>query len=104
MGKHELTRLATTRTWGKPSPSPLIVFFVLGNGANAKCDFVSKLPNGGPEIPKTKTPSTLAAYNFVYKPLIELRKKSKVVAFIKSFPTVCGMPPKRKEIKVIVNF
>jgi hypothetical protein len=29
---------------------------------------------------------------------------NKVVAFVKSFPTKCGMPPERKEIRVILDF
>jgi len=77
---------------------------LLGYGANAKCDFVPRLLSGGSEIPKIETLATLAAYNFVCKPPIELRKKNKVVAFIKSFPIVCGTPPKHKEIRVIVDF
>ncbi len=63
---------------GKPSPSPLIVFFVPSYGANAKCHFVPRLPSGGPAIPKIETPATLAAYNFVFRPPIELRTKVKL--------------------------
>jgi hypothetical protein len=30
--------------------------------------------------------------------------QSKVVALVNNFPTVCHMPPKRKEVKAILNF
>jgi hypothetical protein len=29
---------------------------------------------------------------------------SKVVAFVESFPTICGMPPAHKEVRAIPNF
>ncbi len=43
-----------------------------------KCHFVPRLPSESPEIPTTKTPTTLGARNFVCKPSIEMRSKAKL--------------------------
>ncbi len=47
MGKHELTKLTTYQTWGKPPPSPLWYTLCLATGLAPKCHFVlgvSKFP------------------------------------------------------------
>jgi hypothetical protein len=56
---------------------PLIVYSVAGHGTNIQMAFFSRLPNGSPEIPKVRTPVTLEAHNFVYRPPIEMRFKAK---------------------------
>jgi hypothetical protein len=35
---------------------------------------------------------------------IEVRSKKKVIAIVESFPTLCGMPFARKEIRAILDF
>jgi hypothetical protein len=72
-------------------------------GPAPKCHFVLGLPSGIPEIPKIRTPTTLEAHNFVCRPPIEVKLK-KIVAFIKSFPTVCDMLPECKNVRVIPVF
>ncbi len=39
MGKHRFTKLTTAQTWGKPSPPPFIIFFMLGHGAYTQMSF-----------------------------------------------------------------
>jgi hypothetical protein len=60
-------------------------------GPTLKCRFCPRTSILG-------TPTTLEAHNFVCGPPI------KVVALIKSFSMVCGMPPTRKEIEAIPDF
>jgi hypothetical protein len=90
MGKHGLKKLTTART-GEATTFPLIVFSVLGHEANIQMSFC------------LGTPVTLDVHNFIYEPPIEMRSK-KVVALVKSFPTACGTPPTRKEIRAILDF
>jgi hypothetical protein len=77
-GKHRLIILTTTWTWGKPPPSPLHYSLCLAMGPTPKCHFVPGLPSGSPEIPKIGTLATLDAHNFVWKPSIEVRSKTKL--------------------------
>ncbi len=74
-GKHELTRLTTTQTWGKPPPSPLYYTMCMAMGLAPKCHFVPKFPSGNLKISKLGTSATLGAHNFVYTPPIEVRSK-----------------------------
>jgi hypothetical protein len=60
---------------GEATTFPLIVFFMLGHGANTKCHFVPGLPNESPEIPKIETLTTLEAHNFVCRLPIEMKSK-----------------------------
>jgi len=65
---------------GEAATSPHIVYFVHGHGPTTKCQFVLRLPNGIPEIPKIPkigTFTTLRAHIFVCKPLMEMRSKAK---------------------------
>jgi len=63
--------------------------------------FCPRIPSGSLEILKIKIPTTLGANNFVCRPPIEM---GKVVAFIESFPMVCGTSPACKEIEAIFGF
>ncbi len=58
---------------GEATTFPLIVFFMFGHGLAPKCHFVLGLPSASPQIPKIGILVTLEAYNFVCKPLIEVR-------------------------------
>jgi hypothetical protein len=78
MGKHELTRLTTAWTWEKPPPSPLKYSLCLATGPAPICHFVPGLPSGSPEIPTIGTLVALGTHNFVYRPLIEMRFKTKL--------------------------
>ncbi len=89
--EHKLIRLNTAQTWGKPPPSPLQYTLCMTTGPTLKCRFCPRTSILG-------TPTTLEAHNFVCGPPI------KVVALIKSFSMVCGMPPTRKEIEAIPDF
>jgi hypothetical protein len=66
--------------------------------------FCLGLLSGSPVIPKIGTPAILKAHNVVCRPLIEVRSEKKVVTLVKSFPTVCGTSPARKEIGAILDF
>jgi hypothetical protein len=78
-GKHKLTRFNTLQTWGEaPPPSPLEYSLCLAMGPTRKCHFVSGLPSWSREIPKIGTLTTLEAHNFVCKPLIKVRSKTKL--------------------------
>jgi len=50
-GQHGHTRLTTARTWGKPPPSPLIVYSVAGHGAYIQMTFLSQ--DSRVEVPKS---------------------------------------------------
>jgi len=39
--QHEHTRLTMAQTWGKPPPSPFIVYSVAGHGAYIQMAFLS---------------------------------------------------------------
>ncbi len=67
--KHGLTRFTTS--WGEAITFPLIIFFVLGHGANTQMSFC-------PEIPKIGTFATLDVHNFVCKPPIEMNFEEKL--------------------------
>jgi hypothetical protein len=70
MSKFELTRFTTTWTWGKPPPSPFIVYFVAAHEAHIQMTFCLGAP-----IAKVGTLATLGCHNFGCKPLIEMRFK-----------------------------
>ncbi len=73
------------RTWAKPPPSPLQYTLHLSPRPTSKWLFVSRLPNGNPEITKVETPATLWGYNFMCRPLIEMRSKAKLQPSLRSF-------------------
>jgi len=78
MGKHGLTRLTTTWTWGKPSPSLLQYTLYMATGPTPKWHFILKLTSVSPKILEIGTPTTLETHNFVCKPLIEVRFEAKL--------------------------
>ncbi len=56
-GKHGLTRFTTAKTWGKPPPSPLIVFSMPSHGTNTQTSFLSQDSQVGvPKFPKLGLP------------------------------------------------
>ncbi len=63
---------------GEATTFPLIVYYVLGHKISTQMAFC-------PEIPKIGTLATLGAYNFVYKPPIEMRSNAKLQPFSRSF-------------------
>ncbi len=79
------TKLTTSRTWGKPPPSPLYYTLRLSTGVTSKWLFVPRLPLGSSKIPTTKTPTTLGAHNFLCRPLIAMRSKAKLQPLSRSF-------------------
>ncbi len=83
--KFGLTRLITTRTWGKPPPSPLQYTLCLCTRPTSNWHFVPKPPSGNPEIPTTGTLATLGPHNFVHKPPIEMRSRAKLQPSLRSF-------------------
>jgi hypothetical protein len=91
-GQLGLTRLTTAWTWGKPPPSPFYYTLRLSTGVTSKWLFVPGLPSGSPEILAIGTLATFGVHNFMCKPPLwwGLRK---VIALIKSFPTICCTSP-----------
>ncbi len=85
MSKLELTRLTTTRTWGKPPPSPLYYTLYLSMRPTSKWHFVLGLPSENLGIPTTGTLTTLGTHNFVCRPLITMRPKPKLQNSLRSF-------------------
>jgi len=82
MGKHEFTRFIKAQTWGKTPPSPLYYSLCLATGLAPKCHFVSGFPSWNPvilEIFEIKTPTTLEADNFFFRPLIEMISKNNCI-------------------------
>ncbi len=78
---HRQTRIHKTHhnpNLGKPPPSPLQYILCLATGPAPKCCFVPGLPSESPEILKVGTLATLEAHNFVCRPLIEMKFKSKL--------------------------
>ncbi len=64
---------------GETTTFPLIVFFVLGHGTYTQMSFCFRTPKlGFLKFPKIGTPRTLKAYNFFYKPPIEMKFKAKL--------------------------
>jgi hypothetical protein len=51
-GQHGHTRLTTARTWGKPPPSPLIVYFVTLHGTHIQMAFLPQDSRAG--VPKSR--------------------------------------------------
>ncbi len=84
-GKFGFTRLTMARTWGKPPPSPLQYTLCLSIRPTSKWHFVSRLPNGSLEILTTRTPVILRAHNFVCRPLMEMRSKTKLQPSLRAF-------------------
>ncbi len=79
--KHRLMRLTMARTWGKPPPIPLIVFFVPHHEAYTQRSFCPK----NPKILKIEILAILNAHNFSCKSLIEVRFKAKLYPLSKAF-------------------
>jgi hypothetical protein len=66
--------------------------------------FCLGLPSWSPEIPEIGTPMIFYAHNFLWKTFDWSEVSKKIVALVKSFPTVCGTPPESKYIEEILNF
>jgi hypothetical protein len=71
-----------------------------GHGTSIKMSFFLGLPSGSPEIPKLGTLMSLGVYNFLYKPLIEMRSEAKLSTSSRAFQ--CYVT--RKEIRAIPDF
>ncbi len=84
-GQLKHTRLTTTQTWGKPSPSPLQYTLWLSMGATSKWLFVLRLPSGSPEIPAVGTFVTLGAHNLACKLSIAMRSEAKLQPSLRAF-------------------
>jgi hypothetical protein len=54
-------------------------------GPAPKCHFVLGFPSWSTEIPEIETLTTLGAYNFACKPLIEVRSKEKLYPLLRAF-------------------
>ncbi len=76
-GKHELIRLTTAWTWGKPPPSPLYYSLCLATSPTPKCHLSQDSQIGSPKILEIGTPTTLEAHNFLCWPPIEVRSETK---------------------------
>jgi len=64
---------------GEPPPSPLIIHFAPLHKAHIQMAFfVPGLPSGSFEIVEVGTIATLGPHNFVCKPSIEMRFKTKL--------------------------
>jgi hypothetical protein len=63
---------------GEVTTFPLIVFSVISHGAAPKRQFSWDSQVKSLEIPKIKTPATLDTHNFLCRPPIELRSKTKL--------------------------
>ncbi len=85
---HEQTWIHKTHhnpNLGKPPPSPLQYILCLATGPAPKCRFVPGLPSESLEILKVGTLATLEAHNFVCRPLIEMKFKSKLQPSSRAF-------------------
>ncbi len=71
--------------WEKPPPSPLQYTLCLSTGATSKWLFVPGLPRGSPEIPTSRTPTTLRADNLACRPAIAMRTKAKLQPLSRAF-------------------
>ncbi len=83
--KLEVTKFTTTRTWGKPPPSPLYYILWLAMGLASKWHFVLRFPSGNLKIPTTRTPTTLGTHNFECRPPIEMKYKKKLWSLSRAF-------------------
>jgi hypothetical protein len=72
--KFRLTKLTTTWTWGKAPPSLLLYTMCLATWPAPKWHDLG-LPSGSPKIPKVRTPPTLGAHTFVFKPPLKCSLK-----------------------------
>jgi hypothetical protein len=63
---------------GEATTFLLVVYYAGGHKTKIQMAFVLGLPNVSPEIPKVGSPSTLGAHNFVYRPPIKMRPKTKL--------------------------
>jgi hypothetical protein len=78
---HKQTRIHKTHhgpNLGEATIFPLIVYSMLGHGTSTQMSFCLGTPNGSPKIPKVRTPATLGAHNFVWRPPIEMRSEAKL--------------------------
>jgi hypothetical protein len=63
MGDLRFTRVTMARTWGKPSPSPILYTLHLSMRPTSKWFFVPGFPKVNLETTKVRTPATLRGYN-----------------------------------------
>jgi hypothetical protein len=70
-----LTWLTTAQIWGKPPPSPHIVYSM---PLRAEWLFVPGLPRSRPKTVPVWTPGTLHDHNSLLKPLIGMRFEAKL--------------------------
>ncbi len=78
MGKFGLTRLTTAWTWGKPPPSPLIVYYVPLHEAHIQMAFCPETPKWESQNSQSWDLMTLGPHKLVCRPLIEIRFKTKL--------------------------
>ncbi len=77
-GDLRLTRLTTAWTRRKPPHSSIYYTLHLSARPTSKWLFVLRLPKGSFETTRVRTLATLQGYNFVFRPLIETRSKTKL--------------------------
>jgi hypothetical protein len=88
---------------GEATTFPFIVFFVLNHGANTQMSFCPETL-GSPKIYQNWDSHNFGGLHMCVQTLRLRWIWSKVVVLIKSFPTVCGMPAARNEVKAILDF
>ncbi len=90
--------MGNTGTQDSPRPGlggshhlPLIVYSAPLHKARIQMTFCPKTPKWESQNHPSWTPATLEPHNFTIRPWIKMRSEAKVVALVKSFPTICCM-------------
>jgi len=73
MGKHRFTRLTMAQTWGKPPPSPFIVYYVLGHMTITQMSFCPKNAKWESRNSHNSNSHDFGAHNFACIPSIKMR-------------------------------
>ncbi len=85
-GKHGLTSLITTWTWGKSPPSPYNIFCAWSKALHPNAILFQDSQVGSSEIPEMGTPTTLEAHHFLCRPSsMEVGFKAKLYPLTRAF-------------------
>ncbi len=82
---------------GETTTFPLIGYYMLSHGTNTQMSFC-------PETPKVGTLVILGAYNFMCKPLIEMRSKAKLYPLLKAFQWYVSCHLHIRELRQFLTF
>ncbi len=101
---HEQTQIHKIHHNSDLGEAPLIVYYVFGHGASTQMSFCPRTPKWEYRNSQNWDFRDFGGSQLCVQTSNWGKVWSKVVAFFKSFLTVCSMPPEHRKFRAIPNF